>query len=129
MQPRAAFRADAVLPWCRSLAGKLPRDLGEAMGRGSGTIPRVQLLAGLHQHDTNYHRRRDAEQDERGWWMLQARGAAATLLLRAAAFNNVSGGSDERLEGRERAQAVVAVDQSGRREKVSRMPTGTVWQA
>ena len=62
--------------------------------------------------------------------MPRARGAAATLPLRAAALTNLSSGSDKRLDGRERAQAVVAaVDQSGRREKVSRMPTGTVWQA
>ena len=61
--------------------------------------------------------------------MPRARGAAATLPLRATALTNLSSGSDKRLDGRERAQAVVAVDQSGRREKVSRMPTGTVWQA
>ena len=46
--------------------------------------------------------------------MPQAYVAAATLPLHAAAFSYFSDGSDERLDGRGRAQVVVAVDRSGR---------------
>ena len=45
--------------------------------------------------------------------MPQAYVAAATLPLRAAAFSNLSSSSDERLDGRGRAQVVVAVDRGG----------------
>ena len=72
---------------------------------------------------------RAAEQDGRGQWMPQARGAAAMLLKRVATFTNVIRSSDSQLDDRGRAQAVVHVGQSGRRETPRRWSTWAVWQA
>ena len=101
----------------------VPRDLGEAVGRASCTVARVQQHAGLHGHDGNYHRRRAAKQDGTGWWMPQARGAAAMLLTCAATFVDLIRSSDSQLDDRGRAQAVVHVGQSGRRETPRRWST------
>ena len=120
---------DDALPWRRSRSSRLPHDSAEAVGRASSAVPRVQQLAGLHRHDRNYHRQRRAQQDGRGWWLLHAWVAAASLPLHAAALGSLSGGSDERLDDRGRAQVVIAGDQVGRRRKRTVMAAGAVWQA
>ena len=59
---RRATRVAVVLPCCRSLACRLPRGMGEAVGRVICSVPCIQQLGGLHGDDNNYYRRGDAKQ-------------------------------------------------------------------
>ena len=47
--------------WRVSRAGRPRLGLGEAVGRAAAFSKRVQMAAGQHQHDTNYHRRGAAQ--------------------------------------------------------------------
>ena len=65
----APTRDDAELPCCRSLAGRLPLDLGEAVGRAARSVRRPQLHGQLDMHGINYHRGRDAEKAWKVGWL------------------------------------------------------------
>ena len=78
----ATTRDDAELPCCRSLAGRLPLDLGEAVGRAACSVRRPQLHGQLDMHGINYHRGRDAEKGLESWMAATSlRGCCCTAAV------------------------------------------------
>ena len=64
--------------WRVSGAGRPRLDLGEDVGRAAAFGTRVQWIAGLHQHDTNYHRRAAARgAGWRRWAAICLRGCSS----------------------------------------------------
>ena len=75
------------LPWCRSEAGRLPRDMVEAVGRFGCTLRRALHLGGLHGDDTNCRRRRGALL---GWLRSFGRHMPVGLLHRNRCVESIS---------------------------------------
>ena len=98
--------------------------MGEAVGRASCAVLRLQQPAGPHGDGTNAPADAMQMQGDRGWLMPQARAAAAALLLNAAPFDNSFGSSDKQQDVRHLRQSMVSLDQ---RLSKCRMPREAAW--